>query len=224
VLVAGEVSSIAASQIALIICNKAQTASNFRLGLDTAGKLTWAAAQSSSQTATSVNGVTVNTPFIAIGREVSDVDRTAILNGDIANEGNNTTSRIPTGIDRLSFGKKDDVSNNNPWQGVIHYAAVWSVALSDAECAALGRGAPPSLIRPAALRSYWPAFGRSDGTTVIDVLGRAPLTLAGGSNSASAARRVMPSGALTSRRAPVVTGSGRAWQRPGRKFQHLVVR
>ena len=44
--------------------------------------------------------------------------------------------------------------------GDLAEAAVWNVALTDAEVAALARGIHPFLIRPDALVAYWPILGR----------------------------------------------------------------
>ena len=43
--------------------------------------------------------------------------------------------------------------------GRIAEAAIWNVALSDGEIAALATGVIPYLVRPAALKGYWPLWG-----------------------------------------------------------------
>lgn len=93
------------------------------------------------------------------------------------------------GVNRTSFGLKDDTAAANPLVGVIFYAALWAAKLDDAEVKALAAGALPTRVRPAALWNYWPSFGRNDGSIVKDVKGRSPLTISLGQVSTLAARR-----------------------------------
>lgn len=50
-------------------------------------------------------------------------------------------------------------TNDQPFDGKIGEVAIWSVALSDAELAALAKGVSPRLIRPGSLNGYWPLWG-----------------------------------------------------------------
>lgn len=184
-----QTSSLAATQVPWIMTAAGSSAQNWRFQVNTDGTTTFTAAQSSSQPATTVNTVTVNVPQYLIGRTSSDIDRETILNGDLVNKGVNTTSRIPNGVNRTSFGMKDDTAASNPLVGVIHYAAMWAAKLDDAEVKALAAGALPTRVRPASLWNYWPSFGRNDGTTVNDIKGRSPLTISLGQVSTLAARR-----------------------------------
>lgn len=47
----------------------------------------------------------------------------------------------------------------NYFDGRIAHVALWSVALSDAEILALGKGASPFLVRPKTMVGYWPLYG-----------------------------------------------------------------
>jgi hypothetical protein len=160
-------------------------------------------------TCNTTNIPVADTPFITIGREFAANSRDVTVDGLIANKGTSASSKLPAGLDRLSIGKEDGTGNKDPWNGVIFYAALWSAALSDEEVSALGRGAPPPLIRPSALKCYWPILGRSDGTTIIDVTGRCPLTITGGSDSSIGMARILTRGPLVGMRTTFVgTGVG----------------
>lgn len=210
-----------------LLCKSSTAGDNFRVLFDSAdgGALRCVAVQSGTGTsAATTNTVAASTPFVAVYRANSSTSREAILNGDLANKGTDTSSKVPAGIDRLSFGRKDDTSASSSFEGVVYYSALWNVALSDAEVLALAKYAPAPLIRPQALQSWWPMFGRSDGSTIRDSLGRVPLTLSGGSDATSAAPRLMPSGAIVGRNTPAAAFKGRVPLRPVRKFQHMLVR
>ena len=77
----------------------------------------------------------------------------AIWAGDFANKGISTTAKTVTSgaIDRHSFGKRDSSANDQPFDGMIHCAAIWNAALTDAEITALNQGVHPWQIRPQSL-------------------------------------------------------------------------
>ena len=193
-LVAAQVSILSGTQTLFIIPQKAVSNHKFQLGLGNTGLPFFTVGAGSVQTASPTNAVVVNTPFVAIAREVSAASRSCILDGVLASQGTNTTSVIPLSIDRLSFGGRDDSNGTGALQGVIFYGALWNASLTDDEVTALGTGlAPPPLIRPKSLVCWWPNWGRSDGTTIVDVMGACPLTLIStSSNSDIAMRRRMP--------------------------------
>lgn len=84
--------------------------------------------------------------------------RAAYVNG--ANKGTEATLRDLTGADTTGIGVGvDSTGPINGWIGDLAEAAIWSVALDDAEMAALGKGFDPRLIRPTALVAYWPVLG-----------------------------------------------------------------
>ena len=80
--------------------------------------------------------------------------RAAFLNG--ANKGTNAASQTPTGINQARIGIVGGSAPGNAVNGRIAEAAIWNVALSDDEVAALGKGFSPRLIRPSALVAYLP--------------------------------------------------------------------
>lgn len=90
----------------------------------------------------------------ACGVYASTTDRRVFLNG--AGKGTDATSVTPTGIDRTCIGRKMGSSPDSPFTGRIAHAAIWSVALSDAEVAALAGGLNPRRIQSASLVGYWP--------------------------------------------------------------------
>jgi len=51
----------------------------------------------------------------------------------------------------------------NYFDGRIAEVTVWSVALTDAEIAALGKGAHPYTVRPANIVGYWPLWTSNSG-------------------------------------------------------------
>jgi hypothetical protein len=96
----------------------------------------------------------------ACGVWTSATDRAAFLDG--GGKGTETTSRTPTGIDRTSIGRRSDSSPEIPFNGRIAEAAIWSVALSDAEVALLAKGYSPLFIQPQNLAGYWPLIALGD--------------------------------------------------------------
>lgn len=192
-MLAGQVSSLAGANTAMMICDPTVYGQHFRLSILTSGAGHFLANVTTSSAATTVNVTAVDTPFVLIGRARAIDDRDVILNGDLANKGTDVVSKTVVGANRLAFGKQDNTVNNNPFTGPIWYAAIWNVGLVDAECAALAKGAWPGLIRRSALVGFWPAFGRDGSTgTIRDQTGRAPLTVTAGALSALATRRYGP--------------------------------
>jgi hypothetical protein len=122
----------------------------------TARKGNAAESGNAAATATPVTGVWQH----ACGTWTSSTSRACYLNG--ANKGTNTTSIAfggalnRTGIFHNARADQDMVAN-----ATIAEAAIWNVVLTDEEVAALGKGYSPRLIRPTALRGYWPIFGNA---------------------------------------------------------------
>lgn len=67
------------------------------------------------------------------------------------------------------------------FNGRLAHAAIWSVALTDAEVAVLATGVSPLLVRPTSLVSYWPLLGRH--STEIPYRGSHDLTISGATYS-----------------------------------------
>jgi hypothetical protein len=116
---------------------------------------------SGSGVAASSIAVSNNTWHHLAGRFNSSTSREAILDG--GNSGSDTTSVVfPTSLDRTNIGRIE--FNGTPTQtnylnGDVADAAVWSVALDNAEITALAAGVSPLLVRPTALVAYWPLLG-----------------------------------------------------------------
>lgn len=65
-----------------------------------------------------------------------------------------------TAATQSSFGRYyDGTTSGQVWNGYLSDAAFYSVALSDADVAALKAGASPFLVRPASLVNYYPLAG-----------------------------------------------------------------
>lgn len=87
-----------------------------------------------------------------------DSSRTAILNGDIANKGTNTTTRGSlSGLNRTRIASHH--TGTPRFDGRLEHIAVWNEALTDAEAASLWAGAHPDGIRPHARVSSVPIWG-----------------------------------------------------------------
>lgn len=80
-------------------------------------------------------------------------DRAAYLNG--GSKGTNATSSAPSAPTEVRIGG-NHATPFAYYGGRIAHAAIWATALSDAEVAALGKGASPLTIQPAYLVAYWP--------------------------------------------------------------------
>jgi Concanavalin A-like lectin/glucanases superfamily len=76
--------------------------------------------------------------------------RAAFIDG--GNKATNSTSITPSGIVQTGIGASIIGSAN----GSLSDVAVWNVALTDAEVAALARGMSPLFVRPSGLIAYWP--------------------------------------------------------------------
>jgi Concanavalin A-like lectin/glucanases superfamily len=109
---------------------------------------------------------------------VSTTSRASYLDG--ANKGTNATSRAPSGFNRTSISHRDNSSNDQAFNatGLLAEAAIWNVALSDAEVAMLGAArVSPLLVRRDALVAYWPLLGGY--SPEIDLIGRQDMTIQG---------------------------------------------
>lgn len=98
---------------------------------------------------------------------------------DGGNKGTSATVRTPAGIDNVAVGAAKWLGRNPdlPMSGLIAEAAIWDIALSDAEVAQLALGYSPLMIRPDALVAYWPLggiYGVNSGNAAngdIDIVG-----------------------------------------------------
>ncbi len=88
----------------------------------------------------------------ACGVFASSTSRSAFLNG--AGKGSNVQTSTPAGLNALWLGRQPD--GGAPFDGRLGHVAVWNIALSDADVAALAAGDNPLTIQPANLIRYWP--------------------------------------------------------------------
>ena len=115
-----------------------------------------------SDAATTTAGAADSTWFHAAMVIESATMRAAFLNG--GNKGTNAASRVPSGIDRVSFGRQDNASVAPQVWGLgvstayMAEMALWNIALTDEDVAALAKGFSPRLVRPNALVAYLPGI------------------------------------------------------------------
>jgi hypothetical protein len=86
--------------------------------------------------------------------------RAVFLNG--AGKGTDSSSRPVNDMSTVNIGCSQTTTGTYPgyFAGRIAEAAIWNVALSDAEVALLAKGMKPTQIQPANLIEYWPLIGR----------------------------------------------------------------
>jgi len=97
--------------------------------------------------------------------------RAAFLDG--ANKGTESTDLTPANLDSVSVGRMGDSSPDEYMSGGIFLAAIWNVALTDAEVALLAAKWAPLFVRPESLVAFWPLTDTMDDD---DWLGNFDLT------------------------------------------------
>lgn len=105
---------------------------------------------------------TINTWHYATGVFTSSTSRDVFIDG--GGKGSNTDTFAPSGVNRVSVGRKGGPTPADYFSGRIAEAAIWDVALTDVEVAVLATGVSPLRVRPANLKGYWPIFGASPET------------------------------------------------------------
>ena len=109
----------------------------------------------------------------------SSSSRTAYLNGSAA--ASDSTSLTPINIAATRIGASSE--NNQYYDGSIAEAAIYNVALSPTDMAALAGGMSPLRVRSSALVAYWPMLGYE--SPAIDRIGRIGLSLVNGVTAAT---------------------------------------
>lgn len=109
---------------------------------------------------------------------ISTTSRYAWLDGSKGSE-HTGTEDWPTEQHQTSIGAWEDTVWNGEADGRIAEAAVWSVALSDAEIVSLSQGASPMMVRPQSLAAYWPLHEGSGAGGEKDWVGGFDLTESG---------------------------------------------
>lgn len=113
-------------------------------------------------TAVTTTGYSLNTWHHAVGVAASATDRRVFIDG--GSKGVSTSSKIPSGLNRISIGRLGDSTPSNHFSGRIAEVVIWNVALTDVEVAVLAGGVSPLRVRPGNLKGYWPIFGASPET------------------------------------------------------------
>jgi hypothetical protein len=131
------------------------------LGITTASKV---AVLTRSSTATHTGStstlITANTWSHACGVWLSDISKSAYLNG--GGKGTHTGATAPdaSGWNRLAVGRIVSSSPSTYFSGPLALAAVWdNYALSASEIAALAGGAWPEDVAASSLVGFWPLWG-----------------------------------------------------------------
>ncbi|KKK65638.1 hypothetical protein LCGC14_2972140, partial [marine sediment metagenome] len=121
------------------------------------------------QAAKSTAGPSANTWHHACGVEAANNDRRAFLDG--GNKGLNVATRAPSGADEVQIGQNARSTNDGDLLGDVAEAAIWNVALTDAEVAILAKGYSPLSVRPESLVFYMPLV-----RDIYDVIGAIAFT------------------------------------------------
>jgi len=91
------------------------------------------------------------------GTFASSTSRTAYVNG-VAGSAESTSS-TPGSLNRTAIGRITASTPTLFFDGNIAEAAIWNIALSQADLTALAAAVSPLLVRPDALVAYWPLLG-----------------------------------------------------------------
>ena len=158
--------SIAANQVILCISDYSggQYGEWFMLNVNSAGAKPVQAQvfdQNTVRTASTSTGLTVGQWHHAAGVFAADNDRAVFIDG--GSKGTNTVAASPDGVSHTAIGInwRDGLPYPDPFDGSIAEAAIWNVALLEAEVALLAKGLCPLFIRPQNIAGYWSLL-RSD--------------------------------------------------------------
>lgn len=169
--------------------NSATTQNMFGLGLSTSLKffgISWNGADFKPRAQHydgTNNGIATGTTVVAVGDVVhlcgvfaSTSSRSIYVNGVLETTDTTVVGNAFT-PDRFDLATLDNgAGKTDHLEGDLWEWAVWNVALTAPEIAALGKRFAPPLIRPQSLLSYYPMFG-NDATEVDRWKTRADLTL-----------------------------------------------
>lgn len=139
-------------------------------GADVIARVRDGAAQNNASTSTTANDTDWHHACAVFA---SSTSRAAYLDG--AGKGTNATSRSPADATRLRVGSLHDTSSE--MLGNVAHAAIWDIALSDAEVAQLAAGASPASVQGEHLVWYCPM--QADENPSQDAVAGYDLTLAG---------------------------------------------
>lgn len=113
------------------------------------------------------SGRAINNWWHACAIEVASNDHRLYNHGELRTS---STSRVPSSIDRYAIGIRADLTPDFGHNGYVAEAALWDVALTEAEALALKAGYSPLLIRPQSLVSYLPAIRDNDADLIDGVI------------------------------------------------------
>lgn len=171
---------------------------------DQAGDFVRFSAPASAFAATSL-AYTAGTYQHFCGVNSSSTVRAAFLNG--ANKGTNGSTYTAASLDRFNVGSNP--GGTSPVFGVVAEAAIWNIALSDAEVADLAQGLSPLMVKPASLVYYLPMWGVGD---LIDRMGGLTVAVNGNPTTGDHCRIYYPGfntlNAINVNSAPVITSNG----------------
>lgn len=137
----------------------------------------------------------------------STASRSIFMDG--GNKATNTTTVSGPGYDRIGVGHIPQTTHFYA-NADLAEAAIWNIALTDADVAQLGLGLSPLLVHPEALVFYAPLLGTT--SPEIEIMGRRELALVNAPAVAPHPRILQPAGPLRlSRRAVAyaITGIAR---------------
>lgn len=116
------------------------------------------------------SGYSANTWHHACGVEATSSDRRVYIDG--GSKGTNLLEESPAGVDNAAIGHLlyNNDADTDYFSGLIAEAAVWNIALTDAEVAILAKGFSPLFVHPQNLVAYWPLVrGLNDKVGGYDV-------------------------------------------------------
>ena len=123
--------------------------------------------------------------FHAAAVFINDTSRKVYFNGTTSAEQTDNNSG-PATVNETTIGVwSDDGVLTAPFEGRLAEAGVWNVALSDSEMEALAAGMSPLMVRPDALKAYWPLFPGEGAGDATDWAGSNPM-VEGGTVTATA--------------------------------------
>lgn len=121
----------------------------------------YAAGGAPNQRALTTSGFSLQTWHHACGVFVNNSERHAYIDGGSKGSDLNAAG-VVSNHDRTAVGAARDSTPTNYASAAIAEAAIWDVALTDAEVAALARGINARYLRVANLKMYVPLWGFSD--------------------------------------------------------------
>jgi len=147
----------------LVLCS---TASDNKIAADTR-------TSSGNSYSLTTTGFLINTWHHVCGVWEGADDRRSYIDG--GSKGTNSEGRSPSGLDRTGVGVLIRSTKSGYMSGFIAEAAIWAVALTDAEVAILAAGYSPLFVRPESLLVYWPMVRKLGTGQGIELIQRKQL-------------------------------------------------